>query len=214
MEITNGCSSQQREYRPCCIEDPTEFHDSQCFRSDDDLLEYLNNLIERFKHWRDVRNFPNSRGAKTCQWRAEVIKNILNRRGVTVSDLYDEVFGFQPIKKQRVTLDTQAETRAAEQQLKDAKARYARSLAAKPPSPLGTETEDQTALDAIKVAYEVEEVADSPTAVAVEATPPPKFSYRGPRKDLVSDEEVDAYVYKAHRGESQFDGYGQNGVGV
>lgn len=165
MERTNGCSSQQREFRPCCIEDPNEFHDSQCFRSDGDILEYLNNLIERFKYWRDVRNFPESRAAKTCQWRAEVLKNILNRRGVTTPDLYDEVFGFQPIKRQKLTSSTQNDIRVAEQQLKDAKARYARALAAKPPSPLSTETEDQTALDAIQVAYEQEELGgDSGTA--------------------------------------------------
>lgn len=151
----------EQPYHPCVIEDPQEFHDSQCFRSDGDILEYLNNLTERFKYWRDVRLFPESRAAKTCMWRAEVLKNILNRRGVTTPDLYDEVFGFQPIKKQRVTLDTQAEIRAAEQQLKEAKARHARAIAARPTSPLSTETEDQTALDAIKVAYEEEELVDT-----------------------------------------------------
>lgn len=155
-----------QEYRPCCIEDPQEFHDSQCFRSDGDLLEYMNNLIERFKYWRDVRNFPTSRAATTCQWRSEVLKNILNKRGVTTPDLYDEVFGFQPIKKQRITPDLQKDIRIAEQQLVEAKARYARSISRKPPSPLSTETEDQTALDAISVAYEEEVLGgDSGTAV-------------------------------------------------
>lgn len=157
MERTNDT---RKEYHPCCIEDPQEFHDAQCFRSDDDILEYMNNLIERFKYWRDVRNFPESRAAKTCQWRSEVLKNILNRRGVTTPDLYDATFGFQPIKKRRVTIDTQADIRAAEQQLVEAKARYARSLATRSPSPLRTETEDQTALDAIKVAYEEETLSN------------------------------------------------------
>lgn len=153
--------TEQKPYVPCVIEDPQEFHDSQCFRSDGDILEYLNNLLERFKYWRDVRNFPESRAAKTCQWRAEVLKNILNRRGVTTPDLYDEVFGFQPIKKQRITPDLQKDIRVAEQQLVDAKARHARLLRARPPSPnLSTETEDQTALDAIKVAYEFEEIEE------------------------------------------------------
>ena len=151
---------EQKTYVPCVIEDPQEFHDSQCFRADGDILEYLNNLTERFKYWRDVRNFPESRAAKTCMWRAEVLKNILNRRGVTTPDLYDEVFGFQPVKKRILNDLTVAEVRAAEQQLKDAKARHARAVAARPPSPLSTETEDQTALDAIKVAYEVEELSN------------------------------------------------------
>lgn len=160
MQSNRQQTTSTEVYRACTIEDPTEFHDSQCFRSDGDLLEYLNNLTERFKYWAHVKNFPESRGAKTCQWRAEVLKNILNRRGVTTPDLYDEVFGFQPVKKQRLTLDTQASVRAAEQQLKEAKARYARALASRPPSPLCTETEDQTALDAIRASYEEEELTE------------------------------------------------------
>ena len=156
-----------QEYRPCLIEDPEEFHDSQCFRSDGDILEYMNNLIERFKYWSEVRKFPQSRAARTCQWRAEVLKNILNRRGVTTPDLYDEVFGFHPIKKQRITPDLQKDIRVAEQQLVEAKARYAASISRKSASPLRTETEDQTALDAIQVAYEQEELGeDSSTADA------------------------------------------------
>lgn len=162
----------EQPYHPCVIEDPQEFHDSQCFRADGDLLEYLNNLTERFKYWRDVRNFPESRAAKTCMWRAEVLKNILNKRGVTTPDLYDEVFGFQPVKKRVLNDLTVAEVRAAEQQLKDAKARHARALAARPPSPLSTETEDQTALDAIKVAYEEEELTEKEE----EEVPVPKRS--------------------------------------
>ena len=159
MQSNRQQTTGTEAYRPCCIEDPTEFHDAQCFRADADLLEYLNNLTERFKYWVHTRNFPESRAAKTCQWRAEVIKQILNKRGVTTPDLYDEVFGFQPVKKVRLTRDTQEEVRAAEQQLKEAKARYARSVAARPPTPdLRTETEDQTALDAISAAYEIEEL--------------------------------------------------------
>lgn len=148
-------------YRPCTIEDPEEFHDSQCFRSDGDLLEYLNNLVERFKYWVDTRGFPESRAAKTCQWRAEILKGILNKRGVTTPCLYDEVFGFdRAVKRRKLTNGNQEEIRAAERELKEAKARYAAALSRKPPSPLATETEDQTALDAIAAAYEKEELSE------------------------------------------------------
>lgn len=160
--------TEKKEYVPCTIDNPEEFHDSQCFRSDGDILEYMNNLIERFKYWNDVKKFPQSRAARTCQWRAEVLKNILNRRGVTTPDLYDEVFGFHPIKKQRITPDMQKDIRIAEQQLVEAKARYAASISRKSPSPLRTETEDQTALDAIQVAYEEEELVTPATTPDVD----------------------------------------------
>lgn len=134
-------SDRPRTFRSNHCDDPEIFRMEQSLRSDGELLDYMNNLFEM---WRRYEDRPTHVVRKTCQWRCEVLKHILNGRGVTTPDLYDEIFGYQPIKKRRVTIDgLQEEVRAAEQALKEAKARaraHVSALACQ-------DTNDQTYVD-------------------------------------------------------------------
>jgi DNA-binding phage protein len=143
-------------YKPCLIENPDDFYIVQRLKDDEEVKNYLNNVLTRYDYWAVTRKFPQSRAAKGLLWKAEVLKQILIERGLEVPTLYDQILGFHPpVKKQKLTNGLQQEVREADQALKEQRARAARA------SSLATEPEDQTALDAIASAYCEEPASDS-----------------------------------------------------
>lgn len=146
----------KKEYRPCLIDNPDDFYIVQRLKDDQEVKDYLNNCLSRYDYWATTRKFPESRAAKGLLWKAEVLKQILIERGVEVPTLYDTVLGYEPpVKKRLLKNGLQEEVRAADKALKDQRARAAAA------SPLATEPEDQTALDAIATAYGEEPASDS-----------------------------------------------------
>lgn len=136
-----------RSFERCTIDNPDDFYVVQHLRSDGELIDYLCNLTEMFKRYRDDGR-ENHVCARTCAWRSEVIKKILNDRGATVPDIYDSVFGYEPpVQKRKITRVTQDqlqdEVRFAEKQLREAKARARAAVA----QLAHDDTEDQTACD-------------------------------------------------------------------
>lgn len=146
-------SKKAVSYEPCLIDDPDDFYIVNRLKDDEEVKNYLNNCLSRYDYWANTKGWPYCRGAKRMAWRSEVLKSILIERGLEVPTLYDTVFGYEPPVKKRLTKGgLQEDVRLAEQQLKEAKARAASSHS----SPLGTETEDQTYLDATEVEEEEE----------------------------------------------------------
>lgn len=140
----------KKEYRPCLIDNPDDFYIVQRLKPDEEVKSYLNNCLTRYDYWATSRRFPESRAAKGLAWKCEVLKSILIERKLEVPNLYDTIFGYEPpLKKRQLNYGLQEEVRAAQQALKDQKARAASPKGVD----LSTTTEDQTSLDAIATEY-------------------------------------------------------------
>lgn len=124
MEKPNG----QKDFTPCTIDNPDDFYIVQRLKDDEELKNYLNNCLTRYDYWAVSRRFPESRAAKGLLWKCEVLKRILVERGLEVPSLYDVVFGYEPpVKKRALKNGLQEEIRAAEQALKEQRARATRT---------------------------------------------------------------------------------------
>jgi len=98
--IVMKSSTVQKEYAPCTIDHPDDFYLVNKLKSDDEVINYMHNCMNRYHHWAVERGWPECKAAKTLSWRTEVLKAILIERKIKVPTLYDQVFGYEPpVKK-------------------------------------------------------------------------------------------------------------------